>query len=41
MDQNNENNAALTVGSRDVLTEILRQGAQRMLQEAIDAEVNI
>jgi len=30
----------LTMGSRDVLTEILRQGAQRMLKEAIEAEVS-
>jgi len=40
MDQNTVDDAALTMGSRDVLTEILRQGAQRMLKEAIEAEVS-
>jgi len=40
MDQNTVDDAALTMGSRDVLTEILRQGAQRMLQEVIEAEVS-
>ena len=38
-----ENNTAITefpVQSRDVLSEILRTGAQKMLKQAIEAEVS-
>lgn len=40
MSQNNEGVATLPVPSRDVLTGILRDGAQRLLARAIDAEVD-
>ena len=40
MSQSNEAVANLPVPSRDVLTGILRDGAQRMLVQAIDAEVD-
>lgn len=40
MSQSNESAAGLPVPSRDVLTEILRDGAQRLLVQAIDAEVD-
>lgn len=40
MDQNTRKEVDLTIGSRDALTEILRQGARKMLQEAIEAEVS-
>jgi transposase-like protein len=39
MSKNNENDVALAMGSRDVLTEILRTGARRMLIDAIEDEV--
>jgi len=39
MQQDTTNDTALTMGSRDVLTEILRQGAQEMLATAIENEV--
>ena len=39
MQQNTTDTAVLATGSRDVLTEILRQGAQRLLAEAIENEV--
>ena len=39
MQQDTTNDTALTMGSRDVLTEILRQGAQQMLAAAIENEV--
>lgn len=40
MSQSNEAVATLPVPSRDVLTGILRDGAQRMLVQAINAEVD-
>lgn len=40
MPQNTESNVILTVSSQDVLTEILRKGARKMLTEAIEDEVN-
>jgi putative transposase len=40
MSQSNESVATIPVPSRDVLTGILRDGAQRMLVQAIDAEVD-
>lgn len=40
MNQNTESNVILTVGSQDVLTEILRKGARKMLADAIEDEVN-
>jgi predicted DNA-binding protein (MmcQ/YjbR family) len=40
MTQNTENDVILTVGSQDVLTEILRKGARKMLADAIEDEVN-
>jgi len=35
MSKNNENDAAFAMGSRDMLTEILRIGARQMLIDAI------
>ena len=40
MHENNESVAAIPVPGRDVLTEILRDGAQRLLGQAIEAEVD-
>lgn len=39
MHENNQTAPVIPVPSRDVLTEILRNGAQRLLGQAIDAEV--
>jgi len=39
MHESNEATATIPAPSRDVLTEILRDGAQRLLAQAIDAEV--
>ena len=39
MKQDTANSGHLSIGSRDVLTEILRQGAQQMLATAIENEV--
>ena len=39
MHESNEATATIPAPSRDVLTEILRNGAQRLLAQAIDAEV--
>ena len=39
MHESNEATATIPVPTRDVLTEILRDGAQRLLVQAIDAEV--
>mgnify|MGYP000900013453 CR=1 FL=1 len=39
MDQSTVNETRLATGSRDVLTEILRTGAQKLLAEAIEQEV--
>ena len=39
MPESNERVATIPVPSRDVLTEILRDGAQRLLSQAIEAEV--
>jgi putative transposase len=39
MDESNEASATIPAPSRDVLTAILRDGAQRLLAQAIDAEV--
>jgi putative transposase len=39
MHESNDTTATIPVPSRDVLTEILRDGAQRLLAQAIDAEV--
>ena len=40
MQESNDRVATIPVPSRDVLTEILRDGAQRLLSQAIDAEVD-
>jgi putative transposase len=40
MSQGNETFATIPVPSRDVLTGILREGAQRLLAQAVDAEVD-
>lgn len=39
MDKNTANATTLAMGSRDVLTEILRNGAQKLLADAIENEV--
>ena len=39
MNKDTTNDAALAMGSRDVLTEILRSGAREMLTQAIETEV--
>jgi transposase-like protein len=39
MNKDTTNDAALAMGSRDVLTEILRNGAREMLTQAIETEV--
>ncbi|MFH1749265.1 MAG: IS256 family transposase, partial [Planctomycetota bacterium] len=39
MHESNEASATIPAPTRDVLTEILRDGAQRLLAQAIDAEV--
>ena len=39
MHEGNETIATIPTPGRDVLSEILRDGAQRMLAQAIDAEV--
>jgi transposase-like protein len=40
MNKDNENDVTFAMGSRDVLTEILRTGVRKMLIDAIDDEVN-
>ena len=40
MHESNQTVAMIPVPGRDVLTEILREGAQRLLSQAIDAEVD-
>ena len=40
MQESNESIETIPVPSRDVLTEILRDGAQRLLSQAIEAEVD-
>ena len=40
MHESNEATATIPAPSRDVLTEVLRDGAQRLLTQAIDAEVS-
>jgi transposase-like protein len=40
MNKDTGNDTALAIGSRDVLTEILRTGARKMLIDAIEDEVN-
>jgi hypothetical protein len=40
MDKDNATDTALAMGSRDVLTEILRTGARQMLIDMIKEEVN-
>ena len=39
MDKDTTNDTTLAMGSRDVLTEILRNGAHHLLAEAIENEV--
>ncbi len=39
MNESNETTATMPAPSRDILTEILHDGAQRLLAQAIDAEV--
>ena len=39
MKQDTAEGRNLSIGSRDILTDILRQGAQEMLAEAIENEV--
>jgi len=39
MDQSTTDDSTLTIGSRDILTEILRTGAKKMLATAIENEV--
>jgi len=40
MNKDNENDVTFAMGSRDVLTEILRSGARKMRIDAIEDEVN-